>query len=96
MRSFAILYSENNDEYCFLWSILAYLHPCNNNHPNRVSNYEQYFTELNIESFDFTNGFRCSDVRKIEKKSNLSINIFELKFYQDQNKWSQKTSPYWS
>ena len=37
-RSYAILNIENNDKYCFLRSIFAYLHPCNNNHPNRVSN----------------------------------------------------------
>ena len=41
LRSNAILNVENKDKYCFLWSILAYLHPCNNNHPNRVSNYRQ-------------------------------------------------------
>ena len=38
LRSNAILNIENNDKYCFLWSILAYLHPCNKIHPNRVSN----------------------------------------------------------
>ena len=90
LRSNAILNIENNDKYCSLWSILAYLYPCNINHPNRVSNYRQYFNELNIEGFDFTNGFKCSDVHKFEKINNLSINIFELNFYQDQNKWSHK------
>ena len=30
LRSSAILYIENNDNFCFLWSILAKLHPCNN------------------------------------------------------------------
>ena len=64
LRSNAILNVENNDQYCFLWSILAYLHPCNNNHPNRVSNYRQYFNELNIQDFDFSKGFKCSDVHK--------------------------------
>ena len=39
LRSNAILNIENNDKYCFLCSILAYIHPCNNNHLNRVSNY---------------------------------------------------------
>ena len=34
LRSSAILNIENNDKHCFLWSILAYIHPCNNNHPN--------------------------------------------------------------
>ena len=38
LRSNAILNIENNDKHCFIWSILASLHPCNNNHPNRVSN----------------------------------------------------------
>ena len=40
-RSNAILKIENNDEYCFLWSILASLQPCKNDHSNRVSNYKQ-------------------------------------------------------
>ena len=84
LRSNAILNIENNDKYCFLWSILASLHPCINNHPNRVSNYRQYFNELNIQGFDFR-GFKCSDVHKFNELNNLSINVFELNFYQDQN-----------
>ena len=75
---------------CFLWSILVYLQPCNNKHPNRVSNYRQYFNEVNIDEFDFTNGFKRSDSHDFEKLTILSINIIELKFYQDQNKWRHK------
>ena len=93
LRSNAILNIENNDKYCFLWSILAYLHPCINTHPNRVSTYKQYFNQLNIQGFDFTNGFKCSDVQKFEKLSILSINKFELNFYQDQKKWIHKLVP---
>ena len=94
LRSNAILNVENNDKYCFLWSISAYIHPCNNNHPNRVSTYKQYFTGLNIQGFDFTNGFKWSDVHKFnELKNNLSVNIFELNFYQDQNQWKHKLIP---
>ena len=37
LRSNAILDIENIDNYCFIRSILATLHRCNNNHPNRVS-----------------------------------------------------------
>ena len=29
LRSSAILNIENDDKYCFLWSILAYIHPLN-------------------------------------------------------------------
>ena len=90
LRSSAIIHIENDDKYCFLWSILANLHPCKNNHPNRVSNYRQYFDEINIQGFDFTNGFKSSDLYIFEKLNNLSINKFELSFYQDENKWKHK------
>ena len=93
LRTNAILNIENNDKYCFIWSILASLHPCNNFHPNRISIYKQYFNELNFQGFNFTNGFKCSDVHKLNELNNLSIIIFELKFYQDQNKWRHKLIP---
>ena len=93
LRPPAILNIENDKIYCFLWPILGYIHPCKNNHLNRVSNYRQYFNELNIQDFDFTNGFKCNDVHIFEKLNNLSINIFQLNFYQDQNKWRHKLIP---
>ena len=83
IRSSAIVNIKNDDKYCFLWSIPAKLYPCETN-PDRVSKYMSYFNELNIEGFDFTNGFRCSDMYRFEKLNNLSINIYELNF--DQNK----------
>ena len=73
--------------------MLAYLHPCNNNHPDIVSNYRQYFNEFNIEGFEFTNGFKCSDVHRFNELYNLSIDIFELNFFQDQIKWRHKLTP---
>ena len=36
LRSNAILKVQKNDKYCFIWSILASLHPCENDHPSRV------------------------------------------------------------
>ena len=93
LRSNAILNIENNGKYCFLWSILASIHPCSNNHPNRVSQYKKLFNELNIQDFDFTNGFKCSDVHKFNELNILSVNIFELTFYQDQSKWRHKLIP---
>ena len=62
LRSKALIKIENVDKFCFLWLILAYLHPCESDHPNRVSIYKQHFKELNFNSFDFTNVFKCSDV----------------------------------
>ena len=83
LRSNAILNIQNNDKYCFIWSILASLHPCESTHPSRVNNYLQYFNELNFQSFDFTKGFKCSDVHRFNELNNLSVNIYELNFYQD-------------
>ena len=82
-RSSAILNFKNDDTNCFLWSILAKLYPCENN-SNIVSSYRNYFNELNLEGFDFSNGFKCGDVYRFEKLNNLSINIYELNF--DENK----------
>ena len=93
LRSNAILNIENNDKYCFIWSILANLYPCSKNHPNRVSSYKQYLNDLNINGFDFSYGFKCSDVHKFNELNNLSIKIFELIFYQDQIKWKHKLIP---
>ena len=45
LGSSAILNIQNNDKYCFVWSILASLHQCKNDHPNRVSIFIQYFNE---------------------------------------------------
>ena len=86
LRTNAILNIENIDEYCCIWSILAGLHPCNNSHPNRVSKYKQNVNELNIQGFDFSKELKCGDVHRFNELNNLSINIFELTFYQDQNK----------
>ena len=90
LRTNAILNIENIDKNCFIWSIIAWFNPCKNTHPNKVLNYKQYFNELNIRGFDFSNGFKCSDVHIFNELNNFSINICEINFYQDQNKWRHK------
>ena len=63
LRSSALINIKNIDKFCFVWSVLASLQPCENDHSNRVSNYKQYFNEINVDGFDFTNGFKCSDMQ---------------------------------
>ena len=92
LRSNAILNIQNDDKYCFIWSILAHLFPVIN-HSYRVSNYKKYFNQLNIEGFNFENGFKCSDVKRFENLNNLSINIFELNFYKENEIWKHKLIP---
>ena len=67
IRSSTLINIKNDDKDCFIWSILAKLHPCEIDHPNRVSNYKQHVDELNIEGFDFTTGFRCINIQKVDK-----------------------------
>ena len=93
LRSNAILNIENSDKFCFIWSILASLHPCENTHPSSVLNYLQNFNELNIGGFDFTNGFKCSDVHRFYELNILLIKTFELNFYQDKDKWKHIIIP---
>ena len=93
LRTSAILNVQKNDKYCFIWSILAELHPCQNNYPIRVNNYVQNFNELNFQNFDFTNGFRCSNVHRFNELNSLSVNIYELIFYQDGDKWKHNLIP---
>ena len=50
LRSNAILNIQNDDKYCFIWSILAHMFPVSDN-PQRVSNYKKYFNQLNIQGF---------------------------------------------
>ena len=66
-RSSALMNIKNDGIYCFIWSLLAKLHPCENDHPNRVPNYRQNFSEKNFEGFDVSNGFKSSDVHEFEK-----------------------------
>ena len=63
IRCSTILNSQNDDKYCFIWSILAHLHPVDS-HSTRILNYKEYFNDLKIDGFDFSNGFKSSDVHK--------------------------------
>ena len=77
MRTNSILNIQNTDTYCFLWSILAAIHPVNKD-PQRVSKYIPYKNELKITDIDFTNGMKISDIDKFENLNNqLAINVFE-------------------
>ena len=83
IRTNSVLNIQNNDTYCFLWSILASIYPVDN-HPYRVSRYIPYQNELNITNIDFTNGMRITDIGKFENLNNqLSLNVFEFSTEED-------------
>ena len=45
---------KNNDNKCFMWSILSALHPIDRkNHPDRVTKYRQYENNLKFDDINF-------------------------------------------
>ena len=93
LRSSAILIIQNNDKYCFLWSKLAHLHPCDNSNRTRVKKISKYFNEVNSDGFVFKKRFECSDVQKLNELIILSVNIYEINFYQDVKIWKHILYP---
>ena len=66
---------QNNDKYCFLWSILAHKYKVNN-HRERVSHYKTHFHELNQGDIQFP--MKIKDIPTFERINKLKINVFEL------------------
>ena len=71
----AILNIKNTDNKCFLWSILAALHPVHwRDAAYRVEKYVKYERELNMSGIDFPVGLK--DIQKFEALNNISINVY--------------------
>lgn len=70
----AVINIKNNDNKCFMWSVLAHLHPADQN-AERVTKYSDYVNELNFG--DLTFPMKIKDIDKFEKMNDLAVNIFE-------------------
>ena len=72
----AILNIQNDDEKCFLWSVLAALHPVHlKGQPRRVHHYKSFEQELNVNGIPFPT--KVSEITKFERQNqNISINVF--------------------
>ena len=71
----SIINIKNNDQFCFLWCILAYLFPVEVN-KNITSKYVIHMNKLNLKGLDFP--MKVKDIPKFEKLNNLNVNVFEL------------------
>ena len=71
----SIINIKNNDQYCFLWCILAQLYPVEN-HKDRISKYIIHLNKLNLKGLEFP--MKVKDIPKFENLNNLKINVFEL------------------
>ena len=81
-NSQSIINIKNNDQFCFLWCILAYLFPVENN-KNITSSYSKHFDKFNLEGLEFP--MKVKDIPKFENLNTqsafgigLCINVFEL------------------
>ncbi|CAG9769955.1 unnamed protein product [Ceutorhynchus assimilis] len=73
----AVLNIQNWDQKCFMWSVLAQLHPVDRTqNANRVANYSHYENELDFTGIGFP--IKLKDIRKFEQLNNISINVYGL------------------
>jgi hypothetical protein len=64
----SIINIKNDDDKCFLWSVLKALHPIEN-HPERINDLERYKNEINVSNISFP--VTLSDIPKFEKQNNI-------------------------
>ena len=72
-HSMSVVNIKNEDNKCFLYSILAKLHPVEK-HTERVSNYEPFLDEVKTDGISMP--MRLQQIPKFEKMNNLTINVY--------------------
>ena len=71
----SIINIKNDDQFCFLWCILAHLFPVED-HKNRTSSYSMHTNKLILNGLEFP--MKIKDIPKFEKLNNLNVNVVEL------------------
>ena len=73
----AIINIQNEDDKCFLWSVLRYLHPVQKN-GERISDLKKYENDLNFKQINFP--VNVKDITKFENQNPdlLGINVFSV------------------
>merc|ERR1711936_437835 len=64
---------QNEDDKCFLYSVLAKLHPVEKN-TERLTNYEPFLDEVKTDGISMP--MRLQQIPKFEKMNNLTINVY--------------------
>jgi len=77
LKKKAVLNIQNEDQKCFMWSVLAALHPVSrSDNPHRVKSYSVHSKELNFSGLQFP--LPLSQIETFEKQNGISINVFGL------------------
>lgn len=69
-----------SDHKCFLYSVLAALHPTKD-HPNRVKNYIPYENEINMKGISYP--VKIQEITKFENLNNISVNVLGFEINKD-------------
>lgn len=70
-----VLNIENDDQFCFLWCITAFLHPAAQN-PTRTSSYPHFSSILKYDNINFP--ITLKDIPKFEDLNEICINVFTI------------------
>jgi hypothetical protein len=74
----SVINIKNNDEYCFLWSVVCALRPANaEKNCSRVSSYPHFSKLLKYDGMKFPIALKY--IPKFEMMNALSINVFTIK-----------------
>ena len=68
-----ILNIQNQDNKCFMWSVLASIHPANDNRW-RVGHYIRYEHELDLTGLNFP--MKVNHIPKFKRQNQISVNVF--------------------
>ena len=63
------------DNKCFLWSVLAALHPADS-HADRITNYRRHEDELNMEGIEFPVTATKRIFQRFERQNRISLSVF--------------------
>ncbi|XP_070155861.1 uncharacterized protein [Polyergus mexicanus] len=69
----AVINVQSKDNACFVWAVVAALHPAERN-AERESSYPHYTTVLNLQDIEFP--MTLSQIKKFELHNNISINVY--------------------
>ena len=69
----SIINIKNSDTKCFMWSILAGIHPAKQT-AERVYHHQQFQDELDFSGIEFL--VTVDKIDKFEKQNNISVNVF--------------------
>lgn len=73
----SVINIQNNDQYCFLWSVVASLFPCDTNkNCIRTNSYPHFSQVLKYEGINFP--ISIKDIPKFEDQNKLAINVFMI------------------